>query len=134
MNTDRLLTLCNHIANIPKELWDFDDFVTKITETGQVCGCALGHCPEIWPNEFTIIDSDNYEPGECPKNLSTPKGFFYRNIMDHAEEFFDISYCVAESIFFCDYFGRRYNVTQQMFIEKVMTLINKHKEKELINV
>jgi hypothetical protein len=51
MNRDRLLQLADHLDyNVNDTNWDYS---TLISPCG-TAGCALGHCPEIWPDYWQL--------------------------------------------------------------------------------
>jgi hypothetical protein len=118
MRIDRLKQLYEHVAKLPDELWDFSRTVSKIIDCGTV-GCALGHCPEIWPEVWSIKIYESFVPGVFGGTL------LYRGVPDSLSgcKFFELNNTDEEYLF---YEGAYNNVSKEGWLVRLAGFIEEH--------
>lgn len=112
MRTDLLLQLAEHLETLDEDTWHFNFFFSP-------CGtmaCALGHCPDLWPNSWRVKTTAFGYRLIGPNNNFPVEG---------ACDFFNIDYPTAANIFMNDnwFYGTgNNNVTKEMVAKEIRKL------------
>ena len=123
---ERLCVLKQYILDLDPKLWYFNTFVKEVNDCGTV-GCALGHCPNIWPDYWQYFDSvvkfnGRGRPDWCLMTRSG--GTKLSDLIEFASEFFGIT----ENESWETFWGHNYRetVTKEQFVERLNILIEKY--------
>ena len=133
MNSN-LVKLYHHIKdNVSDDLWNFNYWCKDVNECGTV-GCALGHCPEIFPSHFKIDRSADYG-GYDNKNKFLHVLIEHCNrwsnhgsdILKVAASFFEVPVGDVVDIFTREGYASLSGVSKEMFLNKLAAYITQHR-------
>lgn len=126
----KLTKLKNYLVNLDPKYWVFNKFVERrnpdgifsATDCGTV-GCALGHCPNIWPDFWHY----EYEFGNLTSLRDIDGNDQPDQILESAAKFFGIAVDESVETFYADCHTIK-KVTKDEFIARLDTLISKYTE------
>ncbi len=114
MDKEKLLQLATHLETIDPYYWDFNYFVRFVEGGTGVCGCALGHSVDLWPDVFKIVHvpyvGKDLSIAGCNNTLD--------QIYANAAKFFDIGYGEARWLFL-DPIDQFENVTTKFIADRI---------------
>lgn len=123
----KLIKLRDHLKTIDDSDFDYGRCISAVKiNDGNICGtvgCALGHCPTIWPDSWHIVPHVDSESGYCLRYR------FDGPVLNGSRSFFGLSAEQTDHLFFNNAYG--VETTKEMIINRLTHFIDEERSKEI---